>query len=246
MAILTLNVPKVDDYVSREQMNSLCSNITFAGHNVKTITITSCVAGEGKSYLSMQIALNFAQRGKKVILIDADLRKSRMASDYAFRYDGGEIVGLAHYLSGINTLNDVLYQTNIENLSLIPEGRDISNPIPLLSTSHFQDMIRQLEQLCDLIIIDTPPVGLVVDSAEIARCTNGVIFVVNYQKTHRRELREAKRVLENAGVPILGCVLNKVEFKGITAKYYYNHYYYSHYYKKDYYYNKKGPNNMKE
>ena len=239
MPILKLRISNKDDYVSREQFNTLCSNISFAGHKVKTIAITSCVAGEGKSYISMQIARNFTKRGKKVVLIDADLRKSRMASDYLYRYDDGEIVGLAHYLSGISTLNDVVYQTNVKNLFLVPEGRDLINPVPLLMTPQFQTMIHTLEGLCDLIIIDTPPVGLVVDAAEIARYTDGVIFVVKYQNTHRRELKEAQKTIEKSEVPILGCVLNQVEFKGISSKYYYNRSSYSHYYKNGYYGNKK-------
>lgn len=233
MAKITLHIRRQDNYMTREQYNTICSNITFSGNSIKSMAVTSCMSGDGKSYVAMRTAMNFAMRGKRVVLIDADLRKSRMAVDYAFQCDEEEMVGLAHYLAGFSTLDDVVYQTNINNLYLIPAGRDVANPLPLLTSPSFDKMMKQLENLCDLIIIDTPPMGLVVDAAEIARNTGGIIMVVCYNKSHLREVKNVTSQLDKAKIPILGFILNKVESNRITSKYYY-----SHYYKKGYYENR--------
>ena len=226
MKTILFTEPKQDDYVVREQFNTLCSNIIFSGHNIKTVAFTSNASGDGKSYISIYTALFFANRGKRVVLVDADLRKSKMAIQHSFKSDDGEMMGLAHYLAGNAKLDDVLYKTNVENFYLIPEGRDVANPLPLLTSSGFQKMIHDLEEEYDFIIIDTPPIGLVVDTAEIGRLTNGVIYVANYKKTRRKELKESKAIFDKAGVPLLGCVLNQVKHRGLASKYYYNHYYY--------------------
>ena len=169
-----------------------------------------------------------AQRGKKVILVDCDLRKSNLVSRYNISVTGN-MTGIVHYLAGHNSLEETIYNTNIPNMDFMPTGQDIANPIPLLLSPAFPDLLNYLSNQYDLIIIDAPPVGLVIDAAEIARCCDGVVLIAKYNHTHRRELLNAKQQLMQTGTPILGCILNEVSFEGLSAKKYYNKSYYSHY-----------------
>ena len=105
----------------------------------------------------------------------------------------------------------------------------------LIDTPYFGEMLDHLATQFDLILIDTPPVGVVIDAAEIGRRCDGCVLIVNYNTTRRRELVEAKNQMEQSGCPVLGCVINKVTFDTLSAKKYYNKGYYNHYYKSGYY-----------
>ena len=211
------------DYSATEAINTICSNLSFAGRDMKKVVLTSSNANEGKSYLSMQIAVNVANRGKRVILVDGDLRRSIMVSHFGITSPSGPMTGLVHYLAGHNDIDDVVYQTDIDNLHLLPVGRDIANPIPLLLSPAFGGLLDFL------VIVDAPPVGVVIDAAEIARNCDGIIIVAKYRSTHRRELAEARQQLLQTGTPILGCILNDVAFDSISTKRYYGKSYYHHY-----------------
>ena len=224
------------DYSGTEALNTICSNLVFAGHNLKKIVITSCTAGEGKSFMTMHIVQNLARRGKSVILVDADLRRSFLIKRYGLETDA-EWRGLAHFLAGYDDLENIIYETDIENVYVIPTGRDVANPVQLLDSPHFSEMFDVLARRFDYIIVDAPPVGLVIDAAEIAKMCDGAVFVIEYNKTRRREIIDAQRQIAQAGCPVLGCVINKVTFDSLSAKKYYNKSYYSHYnneyYKRD-------------
>ena len=210
------------DYAGSEAMNTICSNISFSGKNVRKIVITSCEPNDGKSYVSVQIANNLAKRGKQVLLIDMDLRLSVMNAHYDIQLMGSEY-GAAHYLSGQCRLEDVVYETNIANLFLIPIGTDVQAPLSLIATPDFDHLIKTMGDSFDYVIIDAPPIGLVIDAAEIAKSCDGSILVLEYSKTHRRALAEAKHQLEMTGTPILGCVLNKVTMDRLSTKKYYSY-----------------------
>lgn len=209
------------DFSGSEAVNMICSNLMFAGKNIKKIVVTSCEPNDGKSFVAMQAAVNMAKRGKKVLLIDADLRNSCLNIRYDIRMAGYRM-GLAHYLSGQCVLEDAIYETNLQNVYLIPIGKDVQAPLSLIVSPDFEKLIKEMGELFDLVIIDAPPIGLVIDAAEIAKCCDGSILIVEYAKTRLRSLREAKQQMERAGTPILGCVLNKVSMSRITAsnKYY--------------------------
>ena len=217
------------DYSATEAIKTICSNLSFAGRDMKKVVLTSSNANEGKSYLSMQIAVNVANRGKRVILVDGDLRRSIMVSHFGITSPSGPMTGLVHYLAGHNDIDDVVYQTDIDNLHLLPVGRDIANPIPLLLSPAFGGLLDFLAEQYDLVIVDAPPVGVVIDAAEIARNCDGIIIVAKYRSTHRRELAEARQQLLQTGTPILGCILNDVAFDSISTKRYYGKSYYHHY-----------------
>ncbi len=216
------------DYSGNEALNSICSNLSFTRRSVKKIVVTSCNEGEGKSFVTMQIARNLSKRGRRVVVVDGDMRRSFLIKRYGIE-TSGEWSGLAHYLAGYSLLDDILYATNLEGMCFVPAGRDVSNPIPLLVTQYFTELLAQLTAMFDVVLVDAPPLGLVIDAAEMAKDCDGVIFVIEYDKTRRRDVIEARDQLEQAGCPILGCVVNKVTFSSLSAKKYYNKSYYSHY-----------------
>ena len=220
------------DYAGTESLNTICSNLSFSGHQIKKIILTSASAGQGKSFLTMQILRNFARRGKRAVLVDTDLRRSYFIKRFGFKTEG-EVLGLTHYLAGFCDVNQVLYQTNIPGAYVIPAGRDVSNPIPLLDSPQFGALMDQLAESFDVVLVDAPPIGLVIDAAEVAKHCDGTVFVVEYNVTHRRELQEAQRQINQAGSPILGCIINKVSLDTYSAKKYYSKSYYSNHYEGD-------------
>ena len=210
------------DYAGAEALNTICSNLTFSGKNVRKIVITSCEPNDGKSFVAIQVAVNMAKRGKKVLLMDADLRLSVMNAHYDIQLSGRSM-GLAHFLSGQCTLEEAIYQTNMPNVFFIPIGTDVQTPLSLIATPDFDHLVQSLGDTFDLVIIDAPPVGLVIDAAEIAKSCDGSILVLEYSKTHRRALQEAKQQMERTGTPILGCILNKVTMDRLSTKKYYSY-----------------------
>ena len=222
------------DYTGTEAINTICTNLSFSGRDCKRIAITSYMPNAGKSYMCLNILHNMAKRGKRVLLVDADLRRSQIVSTLRLETEG-EMLGLAHYQAGHCELDDCIYVTNMYVACIMPAGRDISSPMTLIDTPYFDEMLNHLAQQFDLILVDTPPIGIVVDAAEIAKRCDGAVLVVNYNSTRRRELVDAKHQMEQSGCPILGCILNKVTFDTLSAKKYYNKSYYNHYYKSGYY-----------
>ncbi len=219
------------DFQGGEALNSICTNLSFVGRNKKSFVITSCTENEGKSSLVMHIMENLAKRKKKVVVVDCDLRKSVILSHFSNRIDGGEITGLTQYLAGYNTLEEVVYATNIPGAYLIPAGKDIANPMPLLDSEEFTQLIEYLKQAFDVVLLDAPPIGLVVDSAVAARSCDGVILVVEHAKRRRGEIQDAVKQIHQSGCPVIGCIINRVSVRTRSQRNYYkNHYYsYSHY-----------------
>lgn len=217
-------------YAGSEAINTLCTNLSFSGENIRKIMITSCHASEGKSYLSMNVMRMMAKLGKNVVLVDADLRRSMITSKFGFQFpDTKEKWGLAHYLAGKAEEGDVVYQTDIEGAYIVPVGRDVSNPLPLLNSFRFEQLLDHLAQQVDYVIVDAPPVGVVIDAAQIAKSCDGTLVVVSYNKVHRQELIDVKNQLEQTECPILGTVLNMVEYDNYMGRKYYYKSYYSNY-----------------
>ncbi len=217
------------DYACTEALNTLCTNLTFVGSNIKKIMITSCQAAEGKSFITMNILRTMASLGKRVVLVDADLRRSMLSSRYGVRTSDEKEQGLAHYLAGMCSLEDVLYATNIDGAYMLPVGCSVTNSLSLLSTMRMHAMLDQLAETFDIVLVDAPPVGIIIDAAEIAKSCDGTLMIVSYNKASRRELSDAKRQIERTGCRVLGAVLNNVELSTYSNKRYYNKTYYTHY-----------------
>ena len=170
---VTLNRIMKDDYHYNEAIKTLRTNIQFCGNGIKTIMLTSSLPDEGKSDITFAMASSLAQIGKKVVMVDADIRKSVLVSRYHLER---EVSGLSQYLSGQRSLENVLYDTNIENLSIIFAGPYSPNPADLLEESLFGDMISKLKEKYDYIIVDTPPMGNLIDGAIVARQCDGAVM----------------------------------------------------------------------
>lgn len=219
------------DYHSREAYKTLRSNMQFAGENVKAVAFTSCMPGDGKSSVSLRLAISLTEIGKKVLFIDADLRRSVIMGRH--RIVAKKNKGLTHYLSGQNSLSEVLYETNVEGLTMILAGPVAPNPSELLSGKLFQEMLISCRKEFDYIIIDTPPLGSVIDSAIVSRECDGVVIVVASDTVSYKFVKKIKQQLENSGCKILGIILNKVRLKenGYYSRYYGKYYgrYYGEY-----------------
>lgn len=221
------------DYRSREAYGTLRSNIEFSGDDIKVVCLTSCTPNEGKSSVSYELARSFANNGQKVLLVDADLRKSILKG----RNEEGNSVklGLTHLLIGSNTLDQVTCETDVENFYIVFAGPVPPNPSELLGNKYFEKMIAEARELYDFIIIDTPPLGSVIDTAIVSKQCDGAMIVIEYAATSRRFIKRVIEQLETANCRILGCILNKVNMTG-TGKYYGKYYgrYYGKYYGKYY------------
>lgn len=218
------------DYAVQEAINTLCTNLSFSGSKVKRIVFTSTHAAEGKSFLTMNTMRTMAKLGKKVAFVDADLRKSNITSRFGVQFNGQKnAVGLAHYLAGKSDMESVIYSTNIKNAWIVPVGRTVSNPLSLLNSELFQQLLDYLAENMDYVFVDAPPIGVVIDAAEIAKSCDGVLIAVEYNSVSGRELAEVKLQLEQTGCPLLGVVLNRVEMNNYMSKKYYYRSRYSHY-----------------
>jgi capsular exopolysaccharide synthesis family protein len=220
------------DFASNEAYKTLRTNIQFCGSDVRMICFTSCLPNEGKSNVSFNLAVSFAESGKKVIFVDADLRRSIIVG----RYKPDQAVqGLAHFLSGQNTFEEIIYETNIDYLDMIFTGPVPPNPAELLGSDLFIKLIRMLREEYDYVIIDTPPLANVIDSAIVAKQCDGVVLVIEANAISYKLAQKVKKQLEKGNCRILGAVLNKVQPKNIVNRYYgkkykkYEKSYYSYY-----------------
>jgi protein-tyrosine kinase len=227
--LIISNFPTLN-YAADEAFNTLCTNITFSGENIRKIMLTSTYKSEGKSFVAMNIMRTLAKFGKNTILVDADLRRSVIDSNYGIQLGGDYKFGLVHMLAGMASARDVIYKTDIPHAWMVPVGRDISNPLPLLNSPKFGLFLDELAKTVDYVIVDTPPIGTVIDAAQIAKSCDGVLLVVGYNAVRRQELVNVKTQIEQTGCPILGTVLNQVELDSYVNRKYYN---------KSYYYNDK-------
>ena len=199
MAKLELTKQKLDSAKKAEEYyNALRTNIQLSGDNLKVITISSVEPSEGKSTTSTNIALAFARAGYKTLLIDADIRNSVMSGVFKSRE---RITGLTDYLAGT------------QDLFMIQSGSPSPNPTALLQSANFELMIETLRKYFDYIIVDTAPIGVVIDAAIIVQKCDASILVTEAGGTKRRDVQKAKIQLEQTGIPFLGVVLNKFDVK---------------------------------
>lgn len=217
MKSITIIKPELN-YYSAEAYKSLRTNLQFCGGNKKAIVLTSCTQNEGKTRIALNLAISLAEIGKKVLLLDADLRKSVLLGRVEATK---EVKGLTHFLSKQEPLMNIVYATNIPNFHVIFAGPIPPNPAELLSDKYFDLMLKTLRESYDYIIIDSPPLGSVIDSAVIAEKCDGSILVIESGWNSWRFEQEVKSQLEKTGCPILGVILNKVD---MSSKKYYGKY----------------------
>ena len=199
-----------------EVFRTLRTNIQFMNSKktLKTLLFTSTMPGEGKSWISSNLAITFAQAGKKVILIDADMRKGRLHN--MFQTD--KVPGLSNYLSGIdslgNTHNDIIKYvrgTEIDNLFLIPAGNIPPNPSELMGSRRMDKLREALEEKLDLVIYDAPPVLSVTDAQLLSAKVDGTLLIVRQGFAEKEGVRQAVDLLKHVNAHIIGVVLNDVD-----------------------------------
>lgn len=201
-----------------EQYRTIRTSIEFkmADQDMKTFLVTSPEAAAGKSTTIANLAITFAQQGKKVLLIDADLRKPSV--HMSFRISNNK--GLTNLLAQQISINDALQGTKfVENLAIIPSGPIPPNPSELLSSKAMQKLIKQIESSFDIILIDTPPLGAVTDAQVLSRFVDGILVVTRAYQTKKEDLVKTKKLLDQVGANVLGVVLHGVDLS--ESAYYY-------------------------
>lgn len=195
-----------DNYFIKEAFNTLRTNLIFSGKSIKTVVITSCFAHEGKSTVSFELARSLAEAGKQVLLVDADLRKSVMVTRHTKERG---VCGLSQLLSGQVTLDNAIYHTQTEGMDVMFAGPYPPNPTELIGQPAFKEFLADVRSAYDYVLIDAPPLGLVIDAAVIGASCDGSIIVVNSGHVKYRVARSVKDQLEKSGCKVLGVVLNQ-------------------------------------
>lgn len=213
------------DWQTAESLKTLRTNLLFCGENVRAVALTSFSASEGKSTISFQLAASLAQAGKRVLYLDTDLRKSILRNRLHVR---GKVEGLSHYLSGMANVNDLVVSTDVPGMYVMFAGVHVPNASELLGSEAFKRLIPALKEAFDYVIVDTPPLGQVIDCAIMAPQLDGTIIVVD---TTNNSYKMEKRIVEQlgkSGGKILGVILNRVNFED-RGKYYGKDYAYGDY-----------------
>ncbi|MBE6825204.1 MAG: CpsD/CapB family tyrosine-protein kinase [Ruminococcaceae bacterium] len=231
MPKVQLNLEKMENYFVNESFKTLRTNLQFCGSDYKVIDITSCDANEGKSTIALMLSKSLSDIKKKVVFVDCDLRRSVVATRFC---DGKNVKGMSEYLSGLATKEEIICSTQYKNLDIIFAGPCCPNPVELMMSDTFVSLIKELKIKYDYVIIDTPPLGLVIDSAVVAKNCDGAVMVISSGRIRTKQAKATKTQLEKSGCKILGAVLNHSDKRGEShyKKYYKRYYgkgYYSHY-----------------
>lgn len=195
-------------FQTAEAMKTFRTNLQFSAENVSVVALTSVNASEGKSTIAFQLAASLAENGKRVLLMDADLRKNTLASRLGI---SGNAAGLSHCLTGLVGINEAMLETDMTGLYVLLAGAKVPNSAELLGGKNFQRLVQGLRSVFDYVIVDVAPLGQVIDCAVIASQMDGVVMVVDTTANSYKPERRMKAQLEKAGGKILGVVLNRVD-----------------------------------
>ena len=199
-----------------EKYRVLRTNIQYSSidKEIKRILVTSSEPGEGKSTTAGNLALAYAQDGKKVLLMDCDLRKPSVHKTFKV----SNTFGISDVILNRDKLKNAIIKRN-ENLDIITSGEAPPNPSEMLGSLAMTNLLNELNEYYDVIIIDSPPVHAVTDAQILSQKVDGVVLVVKAETTKKDSVIEAKNLLDKVGANILGVVLNGAE--NTVGKYYY-------------------------
>ena len=202
-----------------EQFRTLRTNIQFSSidKQLQSLMVTSSAPGEGKSTVAANLAIVLAQQEKRVLLVDADLRKPTV--HYTFRTQNK--YGLSTILTGQGNIEDIVLSEAAGSLDVIPSGPVPPNPSEMLSSNRMREFIEEAAKQYDYVVYDTPPANAVTDAQIMARLVDGVIFTVRSGVTNREEAAHAKDLLVKVGANLLGVVLNDTPADQSNYYYYY-------------------------
>lgn len=214
-----------------EAYKSLRTNLQYLtiDRQVKKIVVTSSIPGEGKTTVAINLAITLAQTGKKVLLVDCDLRKPQV---HRYLHIGmGKLGGVTSLLSDKMKSEDCIVCLEDCGMYVLASGPIPPNPAELLGTQKMQSIINEFSEQFDYVIMDTPPVSAVTDAAVLSKFSDGILFVLrqNYTKIETAQL--AKKNLTGVNANIIGCVFNAFKAEKSSKSAYYDNKYYQYYYK---------------
>ncbi len=197
------------DFLFDESFNSLAINLKYITKQSDCVVtgITSYFSGEGKSTVSYNLAYTLAEHGKKVLLIDADLRRGRIHKYFEEERENG----LADYLCGRKKANQIIRKSKVEGLDYIVAGKSSENPIKLLDKQELVTLVEGLKKNYDWIFIDTAPIGMVADALLVMKVVDGALLVLDQKKSRKHDVAKAIDVLSISGVDLLGFVINNAD-----------------------------------
>lgn len=216
------------EFTATEQYKLIRTNLDFTlpeNERCPVIGVTSSMRGEGKSTTAVNLAYVFAEKGSKVLLIDADLRIPSIAK----KLDIDSAPGLADLLKGKGAQITEFQTYLLPNWCILPSGDIPPNPSELLGSRRMEKLLDQLREIFDYIIIDLPPVNLVSDAVSISSLISGMIVVIREEYTEKKELERCFRQLKLSNVKVLGCVMNEAKSGGGSYKKYRKYRYYKNY-----------------
>lgn len=203
-----------------EAYRTLRTNLQYASfdRSLKSIIVTSCEPGEGKSLTAANLAITIAQDNKKVLLVDCDLRKPMIK--HIFRIMNPK--GLTNILAEDLDYKEVVNHVKVDNLDIIVSGPKPPNPSEILGSARMEEFLNEVKSDYDMVILDTPPILAVTDAPVLSRFVDGLIVVLRYGQTTIEATEIVKRQLEKVGANVLGAVINDVPVNDST--HYYNYY----------------------
>nr|WP_315293757.1 polysaccharide biosynthesis tyrosine autokinase [Mammaliicoccus lentus] len=217
--VTTLITHKKPKAVVSEKFRGIRTNILFstADEDIQTLLVTSDKPSSGKSTVSSNIAITYAQAGFKTLLIDGDMRKP--TQHYIFNKNN--INGLSNVIINKSSFDETVYDTEILNLDLLTSGPIPPNPSELIGSSNMLEIFDEIKLEYDFIIVDTPPVNTVTDAQLFGELTKNAVFIIDLEENNKESVKKGKDLLEKSGTKILGAILNKAPLDKSSSSYYY-------------------------
>lgn len=211
-----IKLPGMDDYFTQEAYKVLRTNLQFCGVDYRVIMLTSCEANDGKTTVTLSLAKSLADQGKRVIVVDADMRKSVMAGRNT---NAKQLKGLSEMLTGMNPLGECIAHTEYPCMDIMFAGKYPPNPVELLGSKNFETLIGEFRAHYDYVLVDTPPLGAVIDAAVVASVCDGVMLVLADEHSRYSMAKEVIDQLKKSGSKLLGVVRNQSSKPGRAYRY---------------------------